>query len=56
MVLDESGAINEQIYRDAIVGYPTSLLIDADGVIAAYYPGQVKADQLLETLEALLES
>jgi cytochrome c-type biogenesis protein len=56
VVLDEDGAINEKLYRDAILGYPTSFLIDADGVIAAYYPSLVQADQLLADLEDLLES
>jgi cytochrome c biogenesis protein CcdA/peroxiredoxin len=54
ILLDESGAINEQLYRDAIAGYPTSFLIDANGVIVQHYPSIVQGDELLETLDELL--
>ena len=55
IVMDESGTINEKTYRDAIQGYPTTLLIDANGVIVQYYPGIVQADKLLAALDDLLE-
>jgi cytochrome c-type biogenesis protein len=54
IVLDESGAINDNIYRDVISGYPTSLLIDADGVIVQHFPGLVQGGELLEALDGLL--
>jgi peroxiredoxin len=54
IALDESGAINESLYRDVIGGYPTSLLIDTNGVIVHTYSGIVQGQELLETLDALL--
>lgn len=53
VVLDPTGAINSELYRSAIVGYPTSLLIDRQGVIVKRFPGTVRAAELLEALDAL---
>jgi cytochrome c biogenesis protein CcdA/peroxiredoxin len=54
VLLDEAGTINEDIYGSGIVGYPTSFLLDGDGVIVAYFPRQVSGAQLLAALEPLL--
>ncbi|MBI5958501.1 MAG: redoxin domain-containing protein [Chloroflexi bacterium] len=54
IALDESGAINEDLYRDAIVGYPTSFLVDTNGVIVKYFPGIVPGSELLDALGDLL--
>jgi cytochrome c-type biogenesis protein len=54
VVMDKSGVINDDLYRDAISGYPTSLLIDADGIIAQYFPGRVQGGELIEALDGLL--
>lgn len=53
VILDESGAINSDLYGSAIAGYPTSLLIDRQGVIVRRFPGSLEASVLLEALNAL---
>ena len=50
VALDPDGKINGDLYRSAIPGYPTSLLLDADGIIAAYFPGIVRGPELLAAL------
>ena len=52
VVLDESGAVND-LYGDRIQGYPTSILIDGDGVIVRHFPGLVNAAQLIDALDEL---
>jgi len=52
IVLDESGALNNRLYRDAIQGYPTSLLIDPDGIIVQRFSGLVNGAQLLSALDS----
>ena len=47
------GRINGGLYRSAIPGYPTSLLLDADGVIAAYFPRGLSGPELLAALDDL---
>ncbi len=54
ILLDESGRLNDTLYRDAIPGYPTSLLIDANGVIVDYFPRQIPGDELIRKLDELL--
>ena len=53
VALDPDGRINGGLYRSAIPGYPTSLLLDADGVIAAYFPGSLSGPELLAALDDL---
>ncbi len=53
VALDPDGRINGDLYRSAIPGYPTSLLLDADGIIAAHFPGVVRGAELLAALEDL---
>ena len=53
IVMDESGAINGDLYGSAVSGYPTSLLIDRDGVIARRFPGRVSTADLLGALDSL---
>ncbi|MBN1679189.1 MAG: redoxin domain-containing protein [Anaerolineae bacterium] len=55
VVLDEDGRINDGIYGRRIQGYPTSFLIDPDGVIVDYFPGIVDASRLLAALETVLD-
>jgi thiol-disulfide isomerase/thioredoxin len=58
VVLDESGTINGSLYGARIQGYPTSFLVDKDGVIVQYFSGEIKSaqlTQLVETLQQLLE-
>jgi cytochrome c biogenesis protein CcdA/peroxiredoxin len=52
VALDESGAINQDLYHR--VGYPTSFLLDKNGVIVAYYPRLISGSELLDALEPLL--
>ncbi len=54
ILLDESGRLNDTLYRDAIPGYPTSLLIDANGVIVDYFPRQIPGNELIRKLDELL--
>ena len=54
VLLDESGTINDDLFGENIPGYPTSFLLDADGVIAAYFPGEVEGADLLDALTPLL--
>jgi cytochrome c-type biogenesis protein len=56
VVLDESGAINDGLYGDIIQAYPISLLLDEDGVIVHYFPGELKGPQLINALGDLLGS
>ena len=53
VIMDESGAINTELYGSAVEGYPTSLLIDRDGVIVRRFPGIVEAPELLRALDTL---
>ena len=53
VILDESGTINTEIYGAAVEGYPTSLLIDRDGVIVQRFPGIVETPELLRALDTL---
>ncbi len=53
VALDPDGKINGDLYRSAIPGYPTSLLLDADGIIAAYFPGSLSGPELLAALNDL---
>jgi cytochrome c-type biogenesis protein len=52
VALDESGAINRDLYSR--VGYPTSFLLDQNGVIVAYYPRLISGSELLKALQPLL--
>jgi len=54
VVLDPSGEINLGLYRTAIPGWPTSFLLDKDGVIVAYFPRSVEGAELVEALAPLL--
>jgi cytochrome c-type biogenesis protein len=54
ILLDSSGHLNDTLYRPAIPGYPTSLLIDANGVIRDYFPGGIPGDELVTNLDDLL--
>ena len=54
VVMDESGDINTDVYGSAVSGYPTSLLIDRDGVIVRRFPGLVRAPDLLDALDTLM--
>jgi peroxiredoxin len=56
ILLDEDGAINGSIYGDRVLGYPTSFLIDRNGVIVRYFPGELNGSDLLEALDSLLRS
>lgn len=53
VILDESGVINSDLYGPAIAGYPTSLLIDRQGMIVRRFPGSLEASVLLDALAAL---
>ncbi len=55
VLLDPDGTINEEIFGEVILGYPTSLLLDRNGVIAAYFPGELNGAQLADALQPLLE-
>ena len=52
VALDESGAINRDLYNR--VGYPTSFLLDQNGLIVAYFPRLISGSELLEALRPLL--
>ncbi len=52
--LDQNSAINENVYGDAIIGYPTSFLLDENGVITAYFPSIVSGPDLISALEDIL--
>ncbi|MCZ7541869.1 MAG: TlpA family protein disulfide reductase [Anaerolineae bacterium] len=54
ILLDETGAINNTLYGSAIQGYPTSLLIDPDGIIVQRFSGPVNGAQLLSALDTRL--
>jgi peroxiredoxin len=54
IALDESGTINEDLYRGAIAGYPTSFLLDQNGVIVHYFPAIVPGSDLINALDDLL--
>ncbi len=54
VLLDPDGTINEDLFGEVIPGYPTSLLLDRDGVIAAYFPGELSGAQLTDALEPFL--
>ncbi len=54
VALDESGAINFDLYGSAIPGYPTSFLLDRNGVIVGYFPRIVSGPELLDALEDML--
>ncbi len=54
VVLDESGRINEQVYGAAIIGYPTSFLLDENGVIVSYFPRIVSGEELIAALDQVL--
>ncbi len=56
VALDEDGAINGNLYRSAIPGWPTSFLLDKNGVIAAYFPRVVEPAELLDALDSLTDS
>jgi len=51
VALDPDGRVNFDLY--GIQGYPTSLLLDANGVIAARFQGSLRGPQLLAALESL---
>ena len=55
ILLDRDGTINGTIYGDKVLGYPTSFLIDPNGVIVRYFPGIVNGSELLEALDSLLK-
>ena len=55
VVLDESGAINDGLYGAAIPGQPVSFLLDKDGVIVHYFPGELRGPQLISALEDVFE-
>ena len=54
VALDEDGAINLDLYGRGIQGYPTSFLLDQDGVIVNYFPGEISGSQLLDALDNVL--
>lgn len=54
VVLDESGTINRQLYQ--VGGYPTSYLLDRNGVIVEQFPGELKGSDLVDALENVLSS
>lgn len=54
IALDETGEVNDRLYGRAIPGYPTSFLVDRQGVIVAYFPGTVSGTELIAALEAAL--
>ena len=54
VLLDPDGTINDDLFGEVIPGYPTSLLLDRDGVIVAYFPGELNGAQLTDALEPLL--
>ncbi len=51
--LDLTGAITDDLYGDAIIGYPTSFLIDGEGIIAAYFPRVLTGAELLSALDSM---
>lgn len=51
VALDPEGRVNFDLYR--IQGYPTSFLLDANGVIVARFQGSLRGPQLLAALETL---
>lgn len=53
VLLDEAGTINGSVYGSRIPGYPTSFLLDENGIIVDYFPSVVSAAQLMEALDAL---
>lgn len=54
IALDEAGEVNDRLYGRAIPGYPTSFLVNGDGVIVAYFPSIVSGADLIAALEAAL--
>ena len=54
--LDPDGAITDALYGEAIIGYPTSFLLDGEGVIVAYYPRALTGEELLSALDRLPRS
>lgn len=56
VVLDQSGAIRDDLYGSAIPGYPTSFLIDRNGVIVKYFPRVMTGTELLDALDPFLDS
>jgi cytochrome c-type biogenesis protein len=52
VALDESGTINRDLYNR--IGYPTSFLLDKNGVIVAYFPRLISGSELLDALQPLL--
>jgi peroxiredoxin len=54
IALDQDGRVNEDLYGSAIAGYPTSFLIDQNGVIVSYFPRAVSGSELLAALDDLL--
>ena len=53
VALDPDGKVNGDLYRSAIPGYPTSFLLDADGIITAYFPRSLNGPELLAALDDL---
>jgi cytochrome c-type biogenesis protein len=53
VVLDESGMINGSLYGARVQAYPTSLLVDQDGVIVQIFFGQIKDAQLSQLVDKL---
>jgi peroxiredoxin len=56
VVLDQSGAIRDDLYGSAIPGFPTSFLIDQNGVIVRIFPSKMTGTELLDALDPLLNS
>jgi len=53
ILLDTSGDLNFKLFGGAIAGYPTSLLLDAEGVIVRHFPRAVSGDELVAALNDL---
>lgn len=51
VLLDESGEINDDLYN--VPNYPTSYIIDGNGVIVARHHGILLGEQLLEILDSI---
>ncbi len=53
VLMDEAGSINSNLYN--VQGYPTSYLINRDGVIVRVFPGSMDFPTLFESLGDLLQ-
>ncbi len=57
IALDEDATINEDLYGEAIhQRYPTSILVDRDGVIRDQFSGTLAGSDLIAKIDALLDT